>query len=97
MPTTPAPRPAPRPRRQLVRPNDHQPTPLPFPINRYRVLFSDGALVDFLSYADHSGIRGEMLEAHFGKLPAKGPKAQEARIEGIAHLGQEYVYTPASP
>jgi hypothetical protein len=74
----------------------HQPriVPLPFPINRYRVLFSDGATIDFLSYADHSGIREQMLEAHCGKRP----KDETTHgIEGIAHLGQEYVYTPAVP
>jgi len=63
---------------------------LPFPIQRYRVLFSDGVTQDFLSYSDHSGVRGEMLDAHFGKRP----KDSQARIEGIAHLGTEYVYTP---
>jgi hypothetical protein len=73
--------------------------PLPVSIERYRVLFSDGALVDFLAYADHSGIRGQMLDAHFGprpKSPRRGDE-NEARIEGVAHLGQVYVHTPAIP
>ena len=64
---------------------------LSFPVNRYRVLFSDGVTQDFLSYADHSGVRAQMLDAHFGPRPKD---SQDKRIEGIAHLGQEYVYTP---
>jgi hypothetical protein len=67
---------------------------LPFAVNRYRVMFSDGDVIDFLSYSDHSGIREQMLDAHFGPRPKS---AQDKRIEGIAHLGQEYVHTPASP
>jgi hypothetical protein len=63
-------------------------------VYRYRVLFSDGQTVDFLSYADHSGIRGQMLDAHFGP---KRPKEAQDRIEGIAHLGEAYVYTPQPP
>lgn len=70
------------------------PVPIPVPIYRYRVLFSDGALVDFLAYSDHSGIRGDMLEHHYGKR-TKPPA--EHRIEGIAHLGQVYVHTPCMP
>jgi len=54
-------------------------------------MFSDGDVIDFLSYSDHSGIRGEMLDAHFGP---KRPKGHEGRIEGIAHLGQVYVHMP---
>jgi hypothetical protein len=102
---------APRPRRTVQRPRK-PPEPgsqaytesygprtpavgLPFAVNRYRVLFSDGVTVDFLSYSDHSGIRGEMLAQHYGKVPRD--KEHLNRIEGIAHLGQEYVYTPCTP
>jgi hypothetical protein len=60
------------------------------------VLFSDGALVDYLAYADHSGIRAQMLDAHFGKRPSKAEQ-QDCRIEGIAHMGEVYVHTPAAP
>jgi|SRR5215831_6901354 len=67
---------------------------LPFAINRYRVLFSDGDTIDFLSYSDHSGIRGEMLDAHYGpRSKVKADRGQD-RIEGIAHLGQVYVHMP---
>jgi len=74
--------------------------PLPFPVNRYRVMFSDGDVIDFLSYSDHSGIREAMLDAHYGPRVGKTARAQgdqDKRIEGIAHLGQEYIHTPASP
>jgi hypothetical protein len=60
------------------------------------VLFSDGMTVDFLSYSDHSGIRGEMLDLHFGPRP-KSEKGADKRIEGIADLGVVYVYTPELP
>lgn len=71
---------------------------IPVAIRRYRVLFSDGDTVDFLSYSDHSGIRGDMLDLHFGKGRKKNPhgaESAEARIEGIADLGVVYVHTPA--
>ena len=75
--------------------NDIPVVGLPFPVNRYRVMFSDGDVIDFLSYSDHSGIREQMLDAHFGPRP-KGP--QDKRIEGIAHLGMVYeVHPPAVP
>src|SRR5215471_12169145 len=104
MTQSPAPRPVRRPRKAPEQPQEEPgPVPandipvigLPFAVNRYRCLFSDGATVDFLSYSDHSGIREQMLDAHFGPRP-KGP--QDKRIEGIAHLGMVYeVHPPAVP
>lgn len=71
--------------------------PLPFPVYRYRVLFTDGATVDFLAYSDHSGIRGQMLDQHFGKRPKTRPGDSLEGIAGIAPMGQVYVHTPAIP
>lgn len=100
----PAPRPVRRPRKAPEQPQEEPgPVPandipvvgLPFPVNRYRVMFSDGDVIDFLSYADHSGIREQMLDAHFGKRPKDD---RDKRIEGIAHLGMVYeVKPPAVP
>jgi hypothetical protein len=67
---------------------------IPVAIRRYRVLFSDGATVDFLSYSDHSGIRAQMLELHFGKLP-KAQQGADKGIAGIADLDVVYVHTPS--
>jgi hypothetical protein len=66
---------------------------LPIPVHRFRVLFADGALVDFLASWDTSNVRAEMLDAHYGPRP-KTAHDPHVRIEGVAHLGQEYVYTP---
>lgn len=92
-----------QPARRLVRP-ETAPTPqeiptvgIPFPVYRYRVLFTDGQTVDYLSYADHSGIRGQMLDQHFGKRPKTKPGESLEGIAGIAHLGEVYVHTPAAP
>lgn len=92
--------PAPRPRKQAPPPPQATPvTPdticLPIPVHRYRVLFADGALVDFLVGRDTSDTRADMLDAHYGKRPqASRHDDPSYRIEGIAHLGEEYVYTP---
>lgn len=69
---------------------------LPIPVHRFRVLFADGALVDFLASWDTSDTRAKMLDAHYGPNRAKGHDRHDpqVRIEGIAHLGEEYVYTP---
>jgi len=101
MPTSRAPRPVRRPTEATQPPvaapgtQAQETICLPVPIARYRVLFADGALVDFLAYADHSGIREQMLDAHYGKRSqASKHNDPTYRIEGVAHLGQEYVYTP---
>lgn len=98
---------APRPRRTTPRPKPPQPAPqaqawngaipivpLDVPIYRYRVMFSDGDVVDFLAPSDHSGYREQMLDAHWPTRPRKAVGDVEHRIEGIAHLGQVYVHMP---
>jgi hypothetical protein len=99
MPTTPNPSTTPTGRRLARKAQVPQVNPetiaLPVPIHRFRVLFADGALVDFLASWDTSDTRGQMLDRHYGKRPAKDRHNDPTyRIEGIAHLGQEYVYTP---
>jgi hypothetical protein len=68
---------------------------LPVVIERYRVLFADGDLIDFLATRDTSDTRGQMLDAHYGKRPEKARHNDPTyRIEGIAYLGEEYVHVP---
>ena len=93
--------PAKQPPRRLVRPQEkfpevHPPTiALPVSIERFRVLFADGALVDFLTSRDTSDIRAQMLDAHYGKRPQTQKHNDPTyRIEGIAYLGTEYIHTP---
>jgi hypothetical protein len=70
---------------------------VPVPIHRYRVLFSDGAVVDFLAGRDDSNLREHMRITHWG---AKGPDSVKAKdgvtraIVGVTDLGEELVYTP---
>jgi len=79
--------PAPRPAHEVIC--------LPVSIQRYRVLFADGALVDFLAASGNSDVRADMLDAHYGKRPAAQRHSDPTyRIEGVAYLGEEYVHQP---
>jgi hypothetical protein len=64
--------------------------PVPIAIFRYRVLYSDGAVIDFLACREDSFVRAVMLKTHFPKSPSKS----DGRIVGVAELGFEYEYTP---
>ena len=62
---------------------------IPVTIHRYRVLYSDGAMVDYLASSDNSNIRAAMVAHKFGAKPDKFD-----RIEGVVDMGVEYVHTP---
>jgi hypothetical protein len=70
------------------------PRAIPVAIHRYRVLFGDGATVDYLAHSHNSDVRALMLDEHYGKR-AKGN--HDDRIEGIVDLGVAYQHTPAEP
>lgn len=69
-------------------------TPIPVDVYRYRVLFADGVVQDFLAISDNSDVRGAMFEAHYGRK--SGDRAGPDRIEGVTRLGIAYTYTPGS-
>lgn len=71
-------------------------TPIEVPIHRYRVMFTDGHVEDFLSSRDDSDKRGFMLTTHWG--PKGPPNVRGTPLNAIASvvdMGVEYVHTPA--
>jgi hypothetical protein len=66
----------------------------PVPIHRYRVMYTDGHVEDFLAARDDSNLRQYMLQTHWGP---KGPPSDTHRHDGIAGVvdkGVDHVYTP---
>jgi hypothetical protein len=69
------------------------PIGIEIPVHRYRVLFSDGEVLNFLAARDDSDIRGQMFEIHYGK-PRKDDRDGKA-IAGVVDLGVEYRHCPS--
>jgi hypothetical protein len=65
--------------------------------HRYRVLFDDGVVMDFIASRDDSVLREEMRVSHWGAKGAESVKAKdgkERRIVGVTALGEVCAYTP---
>jgi len=71
-------------------------TSVDIPIHRFRVLFSDGAVEDFLANRDDSVLREHMLRTHWGARgkPEHGDRKDPRAIVGVTDLGLVYVHTP---
>lgn len=85
----------PPPQPPSTRPTGTETVALPVEVHRVRVMFADGATVDFLT-VDRGGshMREAALKHHYG---TRSPKEQGQRIEGVADLGVEYTHTPEVP
>lgn len=71
--------------------------PVPVDFHRFRVLYSDGEVIDFIASRDDSTLREHMLATHWGDKgpPGKQPKkGDDRRIAGVADLGLVVTYTP---
>lgn len=66
-------------------------TAVPTDFHRFRVLYSDGTVIDFIADRDDSTLRDHMLSTHW---PDKGKMVDERRIAGVADLGRVETYTP---
>ena len=64
--------------------------PIPIAVKRYRVMFDDGTVEDYLAARDDSLVRGAMLDAHYGKRGAD----KSLGIAGVVDLGVEYTHSP---
>lgn len=70
---------------------------VPCPFHRYRVLFSDGVVMDFIASRDDSELRRLALVTHWGDKGPESSKKKDAdprRIVGVVDLGEELVFTP---
>lgn len=67
------------------------------PFHRYRVLFSDGAVSDFIAGRDDSNLREHMRITHWG---TRGPDSANAKdgvtraIVGVTDMGEAFVFDP---
>lgn len=70
--------------------------PVPVDFHRFRVLYSDGEVIDFIAARDDSTLRDHMLRTHWGaKGPGQNPaKGDRRRIAGVADLGLVSTHTP---
>jgi hypothetical protein len=66
--------------------------PMPIPVHRYRIMFADGAIVDFLATRDGSELRDFALAHHYDTDPPYGKGAHT--IVGVADLGLVFTYEP---
>jgi hypothetical protein len=69
------------------------PVPIPVAIHRVRVLFADGAVVDYLTHSTNSDVRAFMLDQHYGKRAKDHP----GRLEAAVDLGALYEHVPTEP
>jgi hypothetical protein len=69
---------------------------VPVTFHRYRVMFSDGDVRDYLAVRDDSDVRAWWVEHHFGykSTDASAKKHPADLIEGVADMGEELTYTP---
>jgi hypothetical protein len=69
-----------------------EPVGIVVPVHRYRVLFADGEVQDFLAAKDDSSVREQMLNLH---SPARDKKERgQQGILGVADLGVAYEHHP---
>jgi hypothetical protein len=68
---------------------------VPIAVHRYRVLFSDGDVREYLARWDDSDVRAFMFADHFGR--PSGKANTDEKIAGVADLGVVYEYTPTEP
>jgi hypothetical protein len=67
---------------------------IPIDVHRYRVLFSDGRVQDFLAHRDTSTAREVMLAwARQSSYEARIVPGDSLSIQGISDLGVEYTWT----
>lgn len=68
--------------------NDPEPIVIGVTLYRYRVLFSDGEVVDFEAPWDSSRVRSAMIAYHW---PSDKPTTQGHAITGMACLGEAHI------
>jgi hypothetical protein len=68
--------------------------PVPCSFHRIRVMFHDGATVDYIAYEADSHFRQWVVENHYGVKESSAKWDKKWRIEVIVDLGEEFVFTP---
>jgi len=67
------------------------------PIHRYRILFSDGTVEDWLASRDDSTLRGEILANHWkpkGPDPTNPKDKNQRFLAGVVDRGVDSVHAP---